>query len=358
MQTGISWKRSARGLWLIGLLAAAISPCCAEEKPLLQRAAKVADVSNWDAVFPVDYYWLSDHEVLFTRRVPVGTEPDTRTIAFRINLLTGAKKPIPPPCPLVFNIRLSPDRTWLLMDCREDAGTWIAAKLDGSHRVTWRSDDRSLSIPIWTQDSRHWVDFLADKPGPFPISMKLLVGAVRVYDAQDPGAVSTSPTFPLSAKEPTISQMRACLYRANDVLIRDEAHCLTVEAISAYDGRSASIRAAEMDLRSPGSPIRSVSVRLPSSAKTASICEVLLSPEGKYVAYKLRRQERKSQAKRSSGRMEWWISPLNGGMPHMVGYMDDSSHQIPEPANVKWLPDKKHLSFFYQGALWTVPVID
>src|SRR5690242_12079002 len=122
-------KRRRRWLWLLlllGLVTALGAIFWPRERLLLERATPVAPTREWfygdKFIYSLDYHWLSDHSLLFSRlSAPLGKEGEDNPVRemFQRNILTGeeskldlltrrlnaGQKP---------TLTVSPDGKWLL----------------------------------------------------------------------------------------------------------------------------------------------------------------------------------------------------------------------------------------------------
>jgi len=96
--------------------------------------------------------------------------------------------------------------------------------------------------------------------------------------------------------------------------------------------------------------------------------EVVLSPDGKRLAWKLHARENGAGSgllarllayfgARPRAMISLWVSRLDGSDFHEIGHEEaPPMHVWPEAIReAQWTPDGRHVSFLFQDALWTVP---
>jgi hypothetical protein len=301
------------------------------ERPLLERATPVvAGTERWIQEYG-GYFWASDQEILSFREVGRGN-----VHAYRVDIVTGAARPLMTLNTLLRGSardtafwRLSPDGKWLVwLNLTPPRPHWVASPLDGSPSVTWPVLGNSQG-PLWLPGNQSWVEFSLQ-------GMNTAVPWIHNLD----GTVQHGPTINGSLRWP--------------IGVTSTNRVLSVEM-----PMNAILQNVTYSLTSPPTPAQTYQVALPGSTGTA--IETELSPQGDRVAYLLH-SERQSPVQQflhwlipsadspSIARYSIWVSRVDGSQTHRIG--DEEGHAV---TALLWTPDGKHLSFFCNNTLYTVP---
>jgi hypothetical protein len=343
---------------LVVLAGAVVSPhlvAAAPQRQLLQRAKKVAALTAWHEGFGTSfgadrpgnsYYWINATQLLIFRFKGISQRRDTWAISRR-DSNSGQETPLPAltehfnqfPGPHSW-AAISPDGQWLL---------WIglgycAAQLNGSgfHRWEGAADSSTVSAK-WLGDSRHWVEEITDNDG----RIKSLVQ----HDLDD---VKKAIRIKLPRVDPL--HIRSDSSWGMPVVTWDR-HYLAFG--SQWPASSSLLRVVRIGF-GEHARARISTIHAPESWLFAgawsyrSDNETTLSLRGDRIAGVCQPRSRK-RINKSMQLVAIWVSSINGRGMHQIGVIQTNTNdQAPWLYDLRWLPDGKHLSFVYRGALYTV----
>lgn len=219
---------------------------------------------------------------------------------------------------------------------------------------------------IWMPDSKQWVRLLADKR-----SLNVIVARFNT-----PGVISQTPIEP---KGINIS------YEGIDAhllgFIQTGRILAIAEDLNYIQSKDSERKLNCFEFSVEGGPVRlrEYTISLPIGGKehdgaTLSLGEeVVLSPQGDRLAWFLYVMDEGPTLFKRLGkwipflrkaprpRIELRTSKLDGSDMQVVGYMETNKQLVElqeanrDPRGLSWLPDGQHLSFIYDGALWTIP---
>jgi len=358
-------KKKSRCLLMVSVMAGVIIlgvMLFPQERLLLDRATKVADVRGWDCpgvmseqpawqereVIGSEFRWVSESKIFFER--------DGKVLLYDIS--THTEIPL-----TILNRRmksensggtnlmeLSPDGKWLLWTDLVGSDTapltavgaygaprgknMRAARLDGTgfQIVSVPAPATVIGPFTWTYDSRHWI-----AGGYRPLESDVLENMFQ-GDISAPGRVTLLPLFTLSD-----------LYNVREIQTADSPH------------------APWLPYEVPGAPHRGT-VLTSKPPKDMQIVEVEQSHGGGKLAWVFL-YNRPAPFAQWIGKI-WpryatshtlasvWLSNRDGSGLHELGHLlvvkDDDLREFPD--SLRWLPSDKKVSFHFKGAIWTIPV--
>jgi len=349
-------KRRRYGRWIAALalifcltLAAAWH---SRQRSLLEQSTKRANVQDWW----IGYYWLSDHQVLFSRwpdRQGLYTyDIQTQKETFLRSLSRAVNKPDSVVC--FDSLYVSPDGTRLLWsEFGEEAehGAWM----DGSHYFTCvprrYPGSASFTQVRWTSDSRHWVAFVSDRLGKTQ---------AMLYDDDSSHRPKTVPTVASSQFDPLESMG---LISTQSLVLGD--HILACQWFGNQSVTPA-VDILDIGIGSRTTGMKTYHVQLPPNV---TIQEMVISPQGDQVAWHLSMQAIPVWAQLLQ---RWvprihvpgpltegvWVSRIDGTHWREIGSRDLKADEkyVPQLDRLRWVPGNKSLSFMYGLGLYTVPV--
>jgi hypothetical protein len=330
--------------------------------------------------------WQSDHQLLLLRterfQTVFGTHggsPETKDwhgSASLFNMDTGAKTPLSGLTDRLNRIGIlpiigpksftSPDGTWFLWRAYENGFRGDnsppprLASLDGSHFRAWPFSENETDFYL---DAQHLVQLRDHEP------------VMTVYDLLDPTGDRTYKTLSqtkavmaqLAAKHPSFLCVSPFCYDQSEV-------CAEVTTYRTPDyGQLIWAEGHEGD----GSPryVKIERLKLPGAS---ALFQVRISRQETALLYHV-------QIVRSAPLRRWlhrllpaialtpvtmeeiWVSRPDGTGMHVIGHVpakldaDGAVHDYNDTdekgvlENLQWLPDGKHVSFVYTGALYVVP---
>ncbi|MCW3098309.1 MAG: hypothetical protein JWL77_3927 [Chthonomonadaceae bacterium] len=227
-------------------------------------------------------------------------------------------------------------------------GVIATAHLDGTHYRKWNIGHRDEEFFL---DARHQVQMMAEEP--------LLV----VHDLQNP---NKDREYPKQEQAKTVLAQCAAQHPIF-VTARvgpDGLGQFWIETIDTYrtQDRLELLRASPWDFGAPP-PMQKRRIQMPLGTAMASGD---VSPHQQYISYSIT-VSRVSPVRKWLHRLlpkfdskpitteELWISRADGQDMHEIGYVPSEADDIYRLTGTKWLPDDKHLSFYYNNRLYIVP---
>jgi hypothetical protein len=337
-------KNKRSWMWIVGMaLCLCLPPSVAlqsQKRSLLEQSTKVVDMEKkkW---FMGDYFWLSDHKVLFSGRPYYPNDTILHTYDIHSGKETwieaASRKLGESDVPELF---MSPDGTRLLWT-DFGAETVHGVRLDGSHAFTCvprKSDDGSSVQVRWASDSRHWVAYVGaeamlydDNPSHSP--KKVLITA---SDYSDP----TIPMDRISAQSLVLGDhILAC---------RWIGYHPTVDLLDIGIGRTTGLKTRH--------------IQLPPKAIVEAMA---FAPKGDRIAWILARPDippsEPIQTEQVPGtsigpfRTEaLWVSNIDGTQMHEIGSRNLKAEENfqPQIIDLQWVPGNIRLSFMCFDKGW------
>jgi hypothetical protein len=334
-------------VWLCFCLA---SPACSQNRSLLARATKIADVTGWmlprlveNTPYWLTYHWLTDEKVLFIEYGPghfrfYQFDLRTRRKSYlrRFSRLFGDTHR---------DMEVSPRGRWILWGgSTSDQDRYFVARLDGSGFKTYRPGFNAAlgkegSFPLWLPNPPHWIELVVSSQN------DNLTRAI-VHSLNHPQNIRTQLSMPpisyQQIESPILPGNRLGVWRS-------------------YQEGARSVRIAVIGIgkRDKKAIDSVVTFPKPWRLETAQF-----SPDGRRIAWFLTASATSRQ--HGQKRISLWISDLNGRHFHELGSLPYPNSLKPtstdwlqeltfEPRELRWLPSGKRLSFVYKNALWTLP---
>jgi hypothetical protein len=331
-----------------------------QETPLLKRAVKVADVSDWalpwsypDESQPdwLTYRWLTNRRVLFlfdhenhfdlhVLDVPTGQQHPLN----RLSQLWGTEHR---------ELEISPDGRWALWSSSHDCNRYVAAQLDGSHKTAFPAgadrDHNSVpgewSFPLWLPDSQRWIEVAV------ALRSEKVSGAT-VHFLHRPAKCEpllVPPVDRLALVPGIFPGGRMIVWEG---IKGDEAVRFFIKGIGSHPVKTSFYKVA--------------------FPKPWRFDSAEFSQDGRRVAWILTApgagdQKDPSQLDSYAGweHVSLWTSDLNGRHLEQIGSMRCPPRQDRDPnrwrrklklrpQQLHWLPSGKQLSFVYKNGLYTV----
>jgi hypothetical protein len=350
-------------------------PTHAQQPPdLLQGAKRIVRCSGW---MPHFYWWRGPHTVIAligveypAYPIPHGGPVTTAKQIVQVNTETGEVQPLTaltqrwkqrlvqhfqgsfesgwrPLCTTV-----SPDGKWMTLDASLDESRHLILRdtlgkntpdkpvpyqvlisMDGAESLTLPFTEGPVGDVLWSRDSQTCI-LLDGQDGK--------VGFVDIHTHR----VERRDYAPWLPRYPGPDATVATLYD-----LRGDGDGFLVPVFRTGP------RQDGIDLFDFGFQVKSSSevhrVRVDPPA-SRSIQWFELSPDGKRIAWYMTKKEKPEAPMR--GDTEVWISQTDATQMRMLGVMPRSGGLMPYDAAPRWMPDSKHLSMIYQGALYSVPV--
>lgn len=225
--------------------------------------------------------------------------------------------------------------------------TYIFASLDGTKGPRWRSEE-SWQRPLWLHDNRRWLE------SRYESSQGRLACEVVVHDMQRP-ALSTVISIPGAPNRDVI----------DIVGITRQQRMLGFEVMFGKPTQSAQL--TDYDIAVPATPSHKREILLPRFSIPE---DLVLSINGDRLAWLLEYDDAPPISRWLHALVPQFPSPprptlalyvsgLNGTGMTEIGHKTvtpDLPMEL-EIRNLQWLPGDKKLSFTYDGALYTVPVL-
>lgn len=310
-------------------------------RPLLSMARPVLPAPNC-----VDYVWQSNRSLLFW----IGSRYsiDVRSVS-KIDIPSGQQdsleafnRHVPQRGPRgAYRMTLSPDgkkAQWFEGGPGSPARQWRVVSLDGTSDIVGKWDGygvKHTAEGAWMPDSNRWIALIktCDKP------------AILLYNLATPDSPQEILLPPFRAQ---VEKASYCETTLIGVTPRGEA----VTTLSEGEGISNG-EIYRFSLKGTAGAVHRSTVRFPKGARAD---EVVLSPAGDRLAWRLVYVEGQDQLSTMRAKDELWASRLDGSSMHCIGQSDWFYHPKKDfPHAVHWLPDGKHLSFLYLDELYTVP---
>lgn len=336
------------------------------------RAHRVASMQGWFRRLVPQYFWLSDHAVLAVGTMPrdgdVPTDPDDdlgpagQSELFTYDIVTRRFTPLPEATHLFQQTRkgmdfltVSPNGKKVFWWGGQDGvfsplgvGPPGVCGMDLERRTPTRSPT-GVGPKIWTYDSRRWMEFIDDGE---------LIKYVVFRDADRPDhaeRVRVPPGSAFSKRE--VGPFFGTFTSDDHVLVNDWFSPdigLQPRSVMVFEFRFGK----EVEL------VRQCRIAFPNGA---GLNDLSFSPRGDRMAwvFNLNREPpmswlpapfRKILGLRTQAVVSIWMSGTDGkGMRELLYTPDVKSDDGEGVTTLRWLPDGKTLSFWFDKALWTVP---
>jgi hypothetical protein len=305
------------------------------------------------------YFWHDDHMALFLRRDPDKTDfhvvlvnvlTGHETIPGAFNKLNsplmqgmpmmqrfqGSSKDVmhyfPPEC------SMSPDNRWLLWNSKPSPyfGNWVAATIGGKQQKWAQGVDPDSNVSfvgghgLWMPDSKQWVELIQRYS-----NRTYTIHLARVYEVGRPRPLRTIRITGLQDGLPV-----GVTY---DGLVA--MHVGTKHG----NAPTAQLDLALVRIDSDSATARPVSIPIPVSYNVA---DVILSPKGDRLAWVAR------QGPVAESLHTLYTADADGSHFRSIGSAVGirTPREFSWPRELRWLPDGKHVSFAYNGALYVVPI--
>lgn len=351
---------------MVGLGAAHPEPRAQRGEPLLlTRAKRLVNTDGWRGfvLFVPEYRWISSHELLYFEGTSVG---DWKLM--KLDLNTGAKTPLAG-LSKTYNetpsglgqVEVSPDGKRLLWaSSRDDKPTWVVARLDGSERTDWRRlkmpsfrnrfDPFAWSVANWTDNGKAVMEASLERDGTRR-SVRARLSIKGIEPATGPTLLARIPWPSMALPLPSAVDRSALLGYDDFVAIQNRP--------------DDDVRVFRVRLSATGSSVTEQTVHLP---QYANFYGAVPSPGGDRIAWQLG-----SPYDHTSRGVSEYMSPPSKRLPlgYWISRADGSGlrplgHLRPDPrgavwqyehlGGLRWTPDGRHLSFVYNGVLYTVSV--
>lgn len=323
------------------IMAAILYP---RERYLLNIANKFEGFPNWDV--NCGYDWLTSNEVMICRgSEKTGMKLFIRDLADKHEIeLKDLNRHFTNSFVRHGDVQISPDRHWILWTDEVDG--FCTARLDGSGYHKWDGSWLTEDC-FWAADSRYWFS-LGGGVYPKERYQQAVIHAIdaSMKDRSVPIRPDNQPALSLAATgNPT-----SCI----------------ITSWHQNSSRILKLQITEICLLSNMARLRKLIVSPPKNIKEAGY--VAVSPAGDRIAWLVETEANMSfpqwlrrllptlhvGPQRAIG---LWVSHLDGSNMTEIGHIklpsDDSNGDM-IAYDLRWLPDCKHVSFVYNGALWIV----
>ena len=248
---------------------------------------------------------------------------------------------------------LSPDKKWVLMELKEPH--MMNGGYEGRVAVSVDGSSSSVHVPetdldyngdlAWEPDSSGWLSLNGGSVFNRAATRYRLIRQARGSRQNCPssrkyfnGDGTKRPATTGCASLVGTTTDEACSYRGN----------------SRSGGRS---RSFAIDVRGSGLPMSKTVASVPGNLRVDQAC---VSPQGDQIAWLMFRAA-PNRANRKP-RLEIWLSDITGAGLQLLGYANvkplpkDYVLEDNFVTDLRWLPDRRHLSFIRLRSIWTVPV--
>jgi len=335
--------RPTKWLWLAVLAGLLIALVAVVQQVPSKHVAKVASVQTWQPQDPGrpsswPYFWLSDQEILFFRSDERGNKQGTR-----LNVKTGLETMTKLRLPADSRARcLSPDKQWLLWD--SESRPAVAAAVDGSREVTWHHP--RLYNPLWTPDSRRWIDMTWKNAGP-----SAAIGSLNTAQVQ---------FLPLPGTRNVPWNQRNVPHLWGFTKTGQAFTSVRPGVVN----REQSLKVKVYKIGSKGTTPQQLTVHAPPDTDIGSF---VVSPHGDKIAWVTSTLRQPNPVLTRLNQMfpffrvppvmahRLWVSSLDGGNPRLL-YQYRAAWRDVYPRMPQWTPNGKKLSLIHDNALWVVSV--
>jgi hypothetical protein len=338
------------------------------EPLLMERAARVTDTHNWSES-PINYFWISDRELLFLPRADPSGLTTQGNRFFKRDIVSGQETYLEK---LTQRFQESTVDDWLAISPDGKRLCWTAFEAGGDKATATGFGHRS--------DYRRVLHAAAlDGSAPFKLSVSpegflAWMGAGnRIVAYVTHGDQTVSGTIYDIEKGKSIQQWTAPTGTREQVFVRNN-RCIEVtwQGQDAPDAIIDRAEISEAEVGKEAQTARKYSVRLPVRGY---IGEVRISPQADRVVWPLMQDSATPSRAEAwlhrlvpafklppKSKTSLWVSRIDGSEMHEIGYIplrpdkeNGGTIAGDEPDHLDWLPDGKRLSFQLHNALYIVP---